>query len=307
MGQDREAAEYICKKIEEYGLESKILEFEAYNSHPGTSKVKIVAPVQKEISSIACCHIESTPVGGADYEVVYLGSGGEEDYVGKDVAGKAVLVEVSYAPATPEKAMLASEHHAAAMICMNWGTAEHELICNRGLKAVWGNPTPESFGKIPQIVGISITRKDGEYLKELCLSGEKVVLHMDVQSQREWQTLPQPMGILRGTEEPEKFLLVRIRDRAVLPDEVCDKACVVGRNDLQEPVLQIFCRQIDKLLIRPVRLPQKRLHSGVRFVVRRHLDFFHTRKKIGLGLDAVDHLRARLAFDEDAHIIARQA
>lgn len=34
MGQDREAAEYICKKIEEYGLESKILEFEAYNSHP---------------------------------------------------------------------------------------------------------------------------------------------------------------------------------------------------------------------------------------------------------------------------------
>ena len=33
------------------------------------------------------------------------------------IAGKAVLVEVSYAPATPEKAMLASEHHAAAMIC----------------------------------------------------------------------------------------------------------------------------------------------------------------------------------------------
>ena len=54
-------------------------------------------------------------------------------------------------------------------------------------------------------------------------------------------------------------------------------------------------------------LPQKRLHSGVRFVVRGHLDLFHTRKKIGLGLDAVDHLRARLAFDEDAHIIARQA
>lgn len=222
MGQDREAAEYICKKIEEYGLESKILEFEAYNSHPGTSKVKIVAPVQKEISSIACCHIESTPVGGADYEVVYLGSGGEEDYVGKDVAGKAVLVEVSYAPATPEKAMLASEHHAAAMICMNWGTAEHELICNRGLKAVWGNPTPESFGKIPQIVGISITRKDGEYLKELCLSGEKVVLHMDVQSQREWQTLPQPMGILRGTEEPEKFLLVSAHLDAWCPGVTCN-------------------------------------------------------------------------------------
>ena len=243
MGQDREAAEYICKKIEEYGLESKILEFEAYNSHPGTSKVKIVAPVQKEISSIACCHIESTPVGGADYEVVYLGSGGEEDYVGKDVAGKAVLVEVSYAPATPEKAMLASEHHAAAMICMNWGTAEHELICNRGLKAVWGNPTPESFGKIPQIVGISITRKDGEYLKELCLSGEKVVLHMDVQSQREWQTLPQPMGILRGTEEPEKFLLVSAHLDAWCPGVTCN---ATGDGTMLE-MMRVFGQFRDKI------------------------------------------------------------
>ena len=51
MGQDREAAEYICKKIEEYGLESKILEFEAYNSHPGTSKVKIVD--SSEVSSLS--------------------------------------------------------------------------------------------------------------------------------------------------------------------------------------------------------------------------------------------------------------
>ena len=144
MGQDRKAAEYICQRMEEYGLETQLLSFEAYNSHPGVSKIKIVSPEEREITSIACCHIASTPLGGAEYEVVYLGSGGEEDYVGKDVEGKAVLVEVSYAPATPEKAMLASEHRAAAMICMNWGTAEHELICNRALKAVWGNPTPEN-------------------------------------------------------------------------------------------------------------------------------------------------------------------
>ena len=112
---------------------------------------------------------------------------------------------------------------------------------------------------------------------------------------------------LHGVRLFEKLLLIRIRNRTVLPDEVRNETCVVRRNDLQEPVLQIFCRQIDKLLIRPMCLPQKRLHSGVRFVVRGHLDFFHARKKIGLGLDAVDHLRARLTFNEDAHIIARQA
>ena len=91
----------------------------------------------------------------------------------KDVAGKAILVEVSYAPATPEKSMIASEHGVAAMICMNWGTPDQELICGRGLKAVWGNPTPESFEKIPQLAGVSITRKDGETLKKLCLFMKK--------------------------------------------------------------------------------------------------------------------------------------
>ena len=221
-GQDMIAAEYICKAMESYGLETKILDFEAYNSHPGRSEVKVVFPEEATLKSLPCGHINSTPVGGTEFEVVYLGSGGEEDYVGKDVEGKAVLVEVSYAPATPEKAMLASEHKAAAMICMNWGKPENELICNRALKAVWGNPTPENFDSIPRIAGVSVTRKDGEYLRELCLNNEKVVVNLDVQSSREWMHLPQPLGILRGTEEPEKFLLVSAHLDAWCPGVTCN-------------------------------------------------------------------------------------
>ena len=40
MGQDRKAAEYICQRMAEYGLETKLLGFDAYNSHPGVSQVK---------------------------------------------------------------------------------------------------------------------------------------------------------------------------------------------------------------------------------------------------------------------------
>ena len=65
MGQDRKAAEYICQRMAEYGLETKLLGFDAYNSHPGVSKVKIISPVVKEIAIIACCLIASTPAGGA--------------------------------------------------------------------------------------------------------------------------------------------------------------------------------------------------------------------------------------------------
>ena len=208
LGQDRKAAEYIVDQLKSYGCEAEILDFETYNSRVGESEFKLLSPFEKDYKSLPCCHIEPTPEGGAEYEVVYLGAGGEEDYLGKNVAGKAVLVEVSYAPATPEKARIAAAHKAAAMIFMNWGADYQDFICMRGLKAVWGNPTPESYDQIPKVTGCSITRMAGLELKELCLKGEKVKVFMRVTAERLWEKLPQPVGYLRGSEEPEKFLLV---------------------------------------------------------------------------------------------------
>lgn len=222
-GQDRTAAEYIRRELESYGCdEAEILEFETYNSRPGTSEFTLTAPKRMKMESRPCCHIEATPPGGAVYDLVYVGAGAEEDYAGKDVQGKAVLVEVSYAPATPEKGMIAYDHGAAAMICMNWGMKDKEVICMRGLKGVWGNPTPESYCKIPRITGCSITRKDGEYLRDLCKSGERVRIELKVTAERLWETLPQPMGVVRGKEEPEKFLLVSAHLDAWDPGVTCN-------------------------------------------------------------------------------------
>lgn len=242
LGQDIKAAEYICNKMSEYGLESQILKFEAYNSHPGSSQLKVISPETTILDSLPCCHIASTPPEGIKLELVYLGSGGEEDYIGKDVRGKAILVEVSYAPATPEKAMLASEHGVAAMICMNWGR-DQEVICNRGLKAVWGNPTPVTFWDIPQLAGISITRKSGEYLRDLCLKNEKVEIHLTVNSTRHWQVLSEPLGILRGTEEPEKFLLVSAHLDAWSPGVTCN---ATGDGTMLE-LARVFGKYKDKI------------------------------------------------------------
>ena len=209
MGQDRVAAEYICDMLTSYGCdEAKVLEFETYNSRPGTSEFILLEPEHRKLESLPCCHIEPTPLEGAEYEVVYVGSGGEDDYLGKDVVGKAVLVEVSYAPATPEKAVIAARNGAVVMICMNWGPSDRSEICMRGLKGVWGNPTPETYEKIPKIVGCGISRGDGEYLKELYQKGETVKVFLKITAERLWETLPQPMAVIRGKEEPEKFLLI---------------------------------------------------------------------------------------------------
>ena len=244
FGQDKKAAEFICKKLAEYGCdETGIQEFHTYNSRPGTSKFTLIEPKIKEMESLPCCHVEATPEGGGIYEVVYVGSGGEEDYIGKDVVGKAVLVEVSYAPATPEKAVIAEKKGASAMICMNWGPIDQKEICMRGLKGVWGNPTPESYQKIPKIVGCSISRPDGEYLRDLCKNGNTVKIKLKVTAERLWETLAQPYAIIKGSEEPEKFLLISAHLEAWGPG-VTDNAT---GDATQMEIARVLARHKDKL------------------------------------------------------------
>ena len=244
MGQDRIAAEYICRVLRENGCdEAKVMEFETYNSRPGTSEFTLLEPEYREIDSLPCCHVEGTPPEGADYEVVYVGSGGETDYIGKDVRGKAVLVEVSYAPATPEKAVIAARNGAAAMICMNWGPSDRDDICMRGLKGVWGNPTPETFYRIPMIVGCGISRGNGEYLRDLYLAGKTVKIHLKVTAERLWETLPQPFAVIRGQEEPEKFLLVSAHLEAWEPGATDN-----GTGDAtQIEIARVLAKHKDKL------------------------------------------------------------
>ena len=91
MGDDRKAAEWVASKFKEFGLESEVINFEAYNSNPISSSLKVIQPELKEIDSLPCCHVESTPKEGIDVELVYVGAGDYDDYIEKDVKGKAVL------------------------------------------------------------------------------------------------------------------------------------------------------------------------------------------------------------------------
>ena len=153
MGDDRKAAEYLVEQYQSYGLDAKILDIEIYNSNPIGSKLCITYPEKRELDSIVCCHIKSTPDEGLNLEAVYVGPGDYDDYKGIDVRGKAVIAEVSFNPGTPEKARIANEMGAAAILFANSaedGTPDENLICRRAIKSVWGNPTEETFSKIPR-------------------------------------------------------------------------------------------------------------------------------------------------------------
>jgi len=220
-GDDLEASKYITEKMREYGLEVMNEEFYTYNSEPRYSKVKILSPIEKEVDSLPFAHIKSTSKKGEVFELVYVGTGSYDAYKGINAKGKVVLVEVTYAPPVPEKARIAHEMGAAGIICMNWGNDE-EVICNRGLKSVWGNPTEETIGKIPDIVGVGITRNAGLQLKDLYLKGEKVRVKITAISSRKWGKIRQPKGLLRGNEKSDQFILVSSHLDAWKPGVTCN-------------------------------------------------------------------------------------
>lgn len=218
---EHRASIYVTEVMRDYGLEVENLEFNTYNSNPITSSVKILMPEEYEIDSIPCGHIRTTGEEGVDIEVVYVGSGGEKDYADIDVTGKMVLVEVSYAPPVPEKARIAASKGAIGIMAMNWGNDE-EVICHRAIKSVWGNPTPENFDEIPDLIGVGITRGAGLRLKETLQSGKKVIAHVVAIADRTWSKVHQPHGIIRGNGKSKEFMLIASHLDAWEPGVTCN-------------------------------------------------------------------------------------
>lgn len=210
-GPDFAAAQYVVEQMESFGLEAALQPFETYDSDIGTSFIALGSKDGTEIASLPCLHVEPTDPEGALVELVDVGPGGLADYEGKDVRGKAVLAEVSYAPATPEKARIAASKGATAIILMNWGTDDSTEIPWRGLKSVWGNPTPESVVEMPRLPGISISRHDGLMLRQKLVDEGDIQLYVHLTATRAWRTLNQPVSWLmapEGAPERDRFVVV---------------------------------------------------------------------------------------------------
>ena len=214
------ASRYVTERLRQYGLEVENKEFYTYNSDPMYSKVTVLDPAM-EIDSLPCAHIRATKPEGEVFELIYVGNGDYASYKDINVKGKMVLVEVSYAPPVPEKARIAYEMGAAGIMCMNWGNDE-EVICRRGLKGVWGNPTEANFHCIPDIVGVGVTRGAGLKLKQLCLEGKKVEVKVTAIADRTWSIVHQPTAILRGNGTSDEFLLVCSHLDAWKPGVTCN-------------------------------------------------------------------------------------
>ena len=203
-GTDEEAKafDWIQQQLESYGLETHRYRHPGLVSWPESATLT-VTPAGGAPQSFTCStHAFATSTGphGISGELVVVGRGTSEDFAGKDVRGKIVLVDGIIAP----NRNLAVEATGVAASIWIAGTHLHE----RALSPVWGTPTPETANLLPKTPSVSIPGTEGERLKGLMEQGP-VTVAMVTQVYRAWRQLPCLTGDLRPPREgPESDTFV---------------------------------------------------------------------------------------------------
>ena len=199
------AVDYFKKSVQTEGVPIDIYEFDSYLSFPSHDRSKdahleIIEPRNLQIKCQS--HAMSGSTSPIELELVDIGAGDLKDYEGKDVEGKAVLVDFA-ALWAPERLWIAQEKGAAAQITISGDPVIHDMI----VTTIWGTPTNETSRRIPEIPIVSIIYDDGKKLRDLC-SKHKVKIKLDVSIWKGWKKVQLPVVTIKGTEYPDEYFLV---------------------------------------------------------------------------------------------------
>ncbi len=195
--EERQSFDYIASVIDSWGVP-----FERFNpvclvSLPGKASLHLI----DSDDSLRCItHSFSTSTGpaGVEAEVVYVGSGRDEDYSGVDAHGKIVLTD---GLAGPPKVGPSEAHRAAGVISIS-GDQIHEMI----ISPVWGSPTPDTVDRLPTLPHVSIDTASGNRLKELLTNGP-VRVRITTEVDTGWRPLPTLVAYIEPEQPSDQYVL----------------------------------------------------------------------------------------------------
>ena len=195
--EELESFQYLQAQMDSYGYRTRLLSHDAFISLPGAAKVEI------EGESLRCITHSmsiSSGAGGISGDLVYVGEGTEADFVGKDVAGKIILVD---GIATEEVAALASVAGARGELHVSPNEHLYEMC----VSPVWGSPSQHTRAQLPKTVICTIAREDGMRLRERLARGEKVRATLMAEVDTGWRKTPLLVAELQPAGENEPFVL----------------------------------------------------------------------------------------------------
>ncbi len=194
------AFRYIADQCRAAGIEDVREEsFDAFLSFPvsGTLEVEGFGPVRAKTRAFAVS-TNGEPISG---ELIFvptkggtaLFSGdGSRDYDDIDVRGKIVISDRG----RPDTILAAGR--AGALCHIHYWATDEDAIHEQITTTIWGTPTPDSIGRLPQISSLGVTRNDGLKLVELAKQGGVRATFSTV-VETGWRRVPLVVAQIPGT------------------------------------------------------------------------------------------------------------
>jgi len=206
---ERRAVDYIMKQLSKWGVPHTLHEPELLISLPKKARLEVVAPEPRALAAKTPSMSLSTNGKFQRGAVVYVPSTGGGAIIGlfeglgdiaQDVRGKIVLTD-GYP--SPGKVIDFQEKGALGAIFISPGERIHEGICT----SIWGSPDLDTIRRKPKIPVVAINKTEGAWLRELVQAGP-VKAKLSTKLDERWRPIPVLVAEIRGTEEPEKFVLL---------------------------------------------------------------------------------------------------
>ena len=216
----RNAAQYVLQQLRSFGYSEKESLIESFKSDGRVSyqtwqspsgwdiergELRMLEPYEERIvgyPEIAMSVITYSNAGDATAELVWVGSGtSDEDYKGKDVAGKFVLA-TGYGGSVHRLAVL--KYGAKAVVCYLDDDRAKEYPDMLQYTGMW--PKAEELERVT--FGFNLTNRQGTKLRGLLDSGKKVVMRGQIQGVG-LESYFMDVVVLRipGSEKPEEELV----------------------------------------------------------------------------------------------------
>ena len=198
-----EAAAYLKEKLDAYGIENKMYEYEAFLGIPVETEVAVVSPEPMEIRAIgdvfsgSCNHLEGPLYYDYFCEYKELTDLEQQERL-KACKGKIVL--------TRDKAdFINKAYQAGALAILHISMTKGGYIHHSGIGTVWGNPSTADLNRHTFALAAGISYEDGEKLIEMVQKGP-VIVQLSIHTDNTIRTSHMPMAVIRG--QSEKYILI---------------------------------------------------------------------------------------------------
>ncbi len=168
---ERQAAEYLARKLAEYGVKHTVHDARLYMSWPGAAEIAVEGGAALTIRGVTPAFGASTPATGLVADTIDR-TGNQP--LGPDVRGKIAIFSGGV---SPDRSLAAQRAGVAGVIQIEEGEIVHEMIAT----TIWGSPTTESASRIPAIPIIGIKKSEGDRLKAALATSPKVRLTIKVE------------------------------------------------------------------------------------------------------------------------------